>query len=177
MWTTVQARRDRLDVDTRFVHAYAAARSDLLTALTRMLGSRDDALDVAQTAFLKCWRRRKQLDDIRDLRAWIFRVGLNAGRDLRRDAWRRRARPLLAVPDRPVASAFDQPDREEIERLESAVADLRPAEREVFLLRQKSDRTYDEIAALCSVPVGTIKTRMRTALGKLRVALKTAAAG
>ncbi len=42
---------------------------------------------------------------------------------------------------------------------------------EVFLLRQNSDLTYDEIAAKRSAPVGTVKTQMRAALHKLRAVL------
>jgi RNA polymerase sigma factor (sigma-70 family) len=151
--------------------AFALTRSKMMTALTRMLGSREDALDAAQTAFLKCWRVRSRLGDVRDVTAWVFRVGLNAGRDLRRDAWRRRARPLVAAPNLTAAIPNKTFDHEALERLRAALAGLRPAEREVFLLRQHTNRTYDEIATLCRVPVGTVKTRMRTALIKLRGAL------
>jgi RNA polymerase sigma-70 factor (ECF subfamily) len=158
--------------------AYSTTRSRLLTALTRMLGSREDALDAAQTAFLKCWRARSQLQEVRNLKAWVFRVGLNAGRDLRRDAWRRRARPLIAVANLAATPADTTFDHEALRRLAAALADLRPVEREVFLLRQHGDYTYDEIATLCQIPVGTVKTRMRTALIKLRDALQeTDAAG
>jgi RNA polymerase sigma-70 factor (ECF subfamily) len=163
--------RDRLDEGDRLLDAYATTRAELVSALTRMLGSREDALDAAQTAFLKCWQARTRLEGVRDLKAWVFQVGLNAGRDLRRDAWRRRSRPLLGAPHLIAAVSHRTFDRETLDRLRAALADLRPAEREVFLLRQHSDHTYDEIAALCCIPVGTVKTRMRTAIIKLRVAL------
>jgi RNA polymerase sigma-70 factor, ECF subfamily len=166
-----EARLQR-DANDSLLDAYAMARGKLVGALTRMLGSPDDALDVAQTAFLKCWRTRMHLRDVRDLKAWVFRVGLNAGRDLRRDAWRRRSRPLSALMSRSIPAPAESFDKESLDRLRDALADLRPAEREVFLLRQHSDHTYDEIAALCHIPVGTVKTRMRAALIKLRQALQ-----
>ncbi len=164
--------RVRRGDEDRLLHAYATTRAELVGALTRMLGSPEDALDAAQTAFLKCWRERSRLAAVRDVRAWVFRVGLNAGRDLRRDTWRRRWRPLAAAPDLRAAAPDDPSDREARDRLRAALAGLRPAEREVFLLRQHGDRTYDDIAALCRVPVGTVKTRMRAALVKLRGALR-----
>ncbi len=155
----------------RLLDAYTTTRAELTGALTRLLGSPDDALDAAQTAFLKCLRTRSRLEGVGDVKAWFFRVGLNAGRDLRRDTWRRRARPLAAAPAVPVVPPDDPADRESRDRLRAAIAVLSPAEREVFLLRQNSDRTYDEIARLCRVPVGTVKTRMRAALAKLRTVL------
>ena len=49
---------------------------------------------------------------------------------------------------------------------------LRPEEQEVFLLRQNGELTYEQIAEMLTVPVGTVKTRMRMALGKLREVLE-----
>src|SRR5262249_53722898 len=66
--------------------AFAETRPDLVRALSAFLGNGADAHDAAQEAFLKCWRARARLPAVRDLRAWIFRVGFNAARDLRRDA-------------------------------------------------------------------------------------------
>jgi len=160
------------------LRAFSEARADLLNALTMLLGSRDDAQDAVQEAFLKCWRKRDQVGGIYNLRAWIFRVGLNSGRDLRRNVWRQRSRPLLGMEplvERPSPSPADQLVRlEALDRLRTALQQLRPEEREVFLLRQNTDRTYDEIARLRRVPVGTVKTQMRSALQKLRGVLQEA---
>jgi RNA polymerase sigma-70 factor (ECF subfamily) len=167
-------RRQRACGD-RLVRAFAAARPDLLRALVRVLGSADDAQDAAQETFLKCWRARERVEDVLDLQAWIFRVGLNAARDLQRNVWRQRTRPLThpdilsGRPDRsPSETLLEQ---EALERLRRALTDLRPDERAVFLLRQNSDLTYEEIASRRRTPVGTIKTQMRTALIKLRAVL------
>jgi RNA polymerase sigma-70 factor (ECF subfamily) len=52
-----------------------------------------------------------------------------------------------------------------------ALLNLRREEKEVFLLRQNGDLTYEQIAKACRRPVGTIKTQMRAALQKLRKVL------
>ena len=59
-------------------------------------------------------------------------------------------------------------EREAMQQLRDALAHLRPEEKEVFLLRQNGELTYEQIAELRHCPVGTVKTQMRAALEKLR---------
>jgi RNA polymerase sigma-70 factor, ECF subfamily len=159
-----------------FVRAFNELRAELVSTLYFLLGNHEDALDAAQDAFLKCWRNRETLAEVRNVRAWIFRVALNAAKDLQRNAWRRRARPLTDTT--PAAESRDPPaeaaaeDREALERLRKAVLTLRPDEQAVFLLRQNGGLSYQEIAELRKSPVGTVKTQMRAALQKLRLVLK-----
>ncbi len=107
------------------------------------------------------------------MRAWIFRVGLNAAKDLQRNAWRRRIRPLGNAPEAAleISPADQMADKECLDELRKALLDLRPEEKAVFLLRQNGDLTYEDIAELRGVPVGTVKTQMRSALQKLRLVL------
>jgi RNA polymerase sigma-70 factor (ECF subfamily) len=100
---------------------------------------------------------------------------LNAGRDIRETAWRRK-RQGLPEDESMLASRHDGPDKivehdERLTRLRAALKQLRPEEQEVFLLRQNGDLTYDQIAELLDVPTGTVKTRMRLALAQLRKVL------
>jgi len=156
--------------------AFLRYQNDLLGMLYYLLGNVDDARDVFQEAFVKCWRRRESVAQVENLRAWIFRVALNAGRDARSTAWRRRRRPL--PEDEAMLIARDAPPEAEVARREQlalirrALLDLRPEEQEVFLLRQNGQMTYEEIARAINIPVGTVKTRMRLALSKLRDALE-----
>jgi RNA polymerase sigma-70 factor (ECF subfamily) len=162
--------------DDAFVRAFNDVRGELVSTLFFLLGNHEDAQDAAQDAFLKCWRARDSLPEIRNLRAWIFRVGLNAAKDMQRNAWRRRARPLTAevaqttLSDDSAALALEE--KEDLERLRDALMQLRPEEKAVFLLRQNGNLTYEEIAQLRQSPVGSLKTLMRAALHKLRQVLK-----
>lgn len=159
----------RLD---ELLRVFNELRDELVSTLWFMLGNRDDALDAAQEAFLKCWKSPAGLGNVRDLRAWIFRVGFNAAKDLKRNAWRRRSRPLcgdeimILSPENLPLDIMEE--KETLERLRQAIMQLRPEEKEVFLLRQNGDLTYDQIAEVRGSPVGTIKTQMRSALQKLR---------
>ena len=60
---------------------------------------------------------------------------------------------------------------EQLLRLREAIRGLRDEEQEVFLLRQNGQLKYEEIAEAAGIPLGTVKTRMRLALTKLREAL------
>ena len=163
-----------LNSEDDFVCAFNQIRTELVSTLFYMLGNHEDALDAAQDAFLKCWRNRDTISDIRNMRAWIFRVGLNAAKDLQRNAWRRRAKPFqenaeATTETNPTASLEEE---EALQQLRQALGDLRPEEREIFLLRQNGSLTYEEIAELRRCPVGTVKTQMRSAGQKLRLVLQ-----
>jgi RNA polymerase sigma-70 factor (ECF subfamily) len=157
------------------LRAFNDWRDELVSTLMFVLGNREDAQDAAQEAFLKCWRTRSGLSAVQNLRAWVFRVGLNVAKDLQRSAWRRRARPLLEdaamFVDRTDDPGRAAEDRENVGRLRTAIAGLRREEQEVFLLRQNGGLTYEQIAEIRSAPIGTVKTQMRAALQKLRKVL------
>ena len=154
------------------LRTFTDLRDELVSTLCFLLGNADDAQDVAQEVFLRCWRTQEGLPEVQNLRAWIFRVGLNAAKDLQRSAWRRRVKPLLgadAMPTSDSASPLSElEDKERLHQLRQALLDLRPEEKEVFLLRQNGDLTYEQIAEMYDRPVGTVKTQMRAALQKLR---------
>jgi RNA polymerase sigma-70 factor, ECF subfamily len=157
------------------VETFEQIRDELVSTLAYVLGNRDDALDSAQETFVKCWRARETISEVQNLRAWIFRVGLNAARDFQRSGWTKRAKPLIAeevlLPAAGVSAAEQIVESENVARLRQAILDLRPEEREVFLLRQNGELTYEQIAETRDIPVGTVKTQMRTALIKLRKVL------
>jgi len=157
------------------VRAFNELRDELVSTLMYLLGNAEDAQDAAQDAFLKCWRAQDSLSEVQNLRAWIFRVGLNTAKDLQRSAWHRRARPLMGeatmLPDAAAAPAHMMEHKESLDRLREALMDLRQEEKEVFLLRQNGDLTYEQIAEIRNSPVGTVKTQMRSALQKLRKVL------
>ena len=150
-------------------------RDELVSTLWFVLGNREDAQDVAQEAFLRCWRTQEGLPEVQNLKAWIFRVGLNAAKDLQRSAWRRRVKPLLGAESMPIVETVtpthNLEEQESLAQLRQALLHLRPEEKEVFLLRQNGELTYEQIAELHNRPVGTIKTQMRSALQKLRKVL------
>jgi len=156
-------------------NAFVQYQSELLGTLYYLVGNIEDARDALQETFVKCWRHKDQVTGVQNLRAWIFRIALNTGRDLRQTAWRRK-RQGLPEDESIVESLHAGPmaiaaRNEQLQQLSDAIRNLRGEEQEVFLLRQNGQLKYEEIAEAAGIPLGTVKTRMRLALTKLRQAL------
>jgi len=161
--------------------AFARFQPELLGTLYYLVGNIEDARDAFQEAFLKCWRHRSELPQVQNVKAWIFRIALNTGRDLRQTAWRRK-RQALPEDENMLVGRDHNPHaevehREQLELVRDALRELRTEEQEVFLLRQNGGLSYEEIAAAAGIPLGTVKTRMRLAITKLRAALADAQIG
>lgn len=155
------------------LETFNGLRDELVSTLWFVLNNTEDAQDVAQEAFLRCWRAADGLGEIQNIRAWIFRVALNAAKDLQRSAWRRRVKSLPEGELMPTVDTSPAPEarleeEESLQQLREALLHLRPEEKEVFLLRQNGELTYEQIAEIHDRPVGTVKTQMRSALQKLR---------
>src|SRR5207244_3661215 len=173
MSVTQQARKAAVEPATRetarggalLEAAFAQYQAELLGTLYYLVGNLEDARDALQDAFIKCWRHQAEVGEVENLKAWIFRVALNAGRDIRETAWRRKRQSLpedeSALASRDCGPVEIVEHDERIARLREALAQLRSEEQEVFLLRQNGELTYEEIAQMLSVPTGTVKTRMR----------------
>jgi RNA polymerase sigma-70 factor (ECF subfamily) len=159
----------------RLTELFARSQAELLGTLYHLLGNTEDARDALQEAFVKCWRHQAESAGVANLRAWVFRVVLNTGRDLRDSAWRRRRRPLDAdrasLPAGEAGPEAEAQRQDEVQRARRAIGQLRAEEQDVFLLRQNGELTYEQIGEMLKIPVGTVKTRMRLALEKLRRAL------
>jgi RNA polymerase sigma-70 factor (ECF subfamily) len=159
----------------RLLATFNQIRDELTSTLWFILGNKDDAQDIAQDAFLRCWKKQDALPDVINLKAWIFKVAINAAKDLRKSAWKRKTRTMPeedVMMQKSTTTSLDLLEENEmLVQLRTALMDLRPEEKEVFLLRQNAEMTYEQIAEAANRPLGTIKTQMRSALQKLKVAL------
>jgi RNA polymerase sigma-70 factor, ECF subfamily len=145
----------------------AELRRGCLRLARRYAVDADDADDITQEALLRAWRYRSSLRAGEQFWGWLARIVHN-------EAARIHAR---AVPE-PVAEIRESAEvRDEaalIERLDlqSAVANLTPAEREMVCLRYLADLTQPAIARALDLPEGTVKVRLHRARAKLHRALR-----
>ncbi len=165
-----------MSADVQLTELFETYRDRLVGTAYFVLNSHEDARDAVQEGFVKCWRRRERLDAIANLRAWIFTVVLNSAKDLRRRRRIRRTDTLPTEDVMPAPASTTDPStgaerREAVARVRDALHLLPETEREVFLLRQNGELPFTGVAEALGIPVGTAKTRMRTALRRLREAL------
>jgi RNA polymerase sigma-70 factor (ECF subfamily) len=142
-----------------------------------MLGSPSQAEDLVQDTFVKVWRKADSYDQSRgSLDTWVLLVA----RSLAIDLIRRRVLEtrILATHEEPSeASLAPGPEehaetRDLADRARRAMADLSPGQRAALELAYFQGKTSAEVAELEGIPVGTAKTRIRTALVRLREALE-----
>ena len=131
----------------------------------------DAAEDVAQEALLTVWRKAAYFDPARaSASAWIFTIA----RNLRIDRLRGERRATLYAPLELVEPELPQtPDHalsalERDERVRAALRELSPEQVRVLQLSFFEGRAHGDIAALLNLPLGTVKSRVRLAMGRLR---------
>ena len=145
-----------------------------------IVGSREDALDLSQEAFVRAYRARHTLDPDRAFYAWLYqivrRLCLNFLRDARTRARLREAHAtdfIVAAAHRPDWDpARDAERSEERQRVSVAIRRLPRREREVLVLREFQELTYREIAELLHIPIGTVMSRLYAARRRLAESLE-----
>ena len=153
-----------------FAELYDACADRLHHYLVVRLGSREDADEVLQETFVRLARLRKGLARVENLTAYVFTVARNeAARLARRRTRERKNRAALTSDLLFCEAAGDEIQAREAAQLVAAALNrLAPEQREIVELKTYSGLTFREIAQVTSLPQGTVATRYRTALGRLR---------
>jgi RNA polymerase sigma-70 factor, ECF subfamily len=177
----VRALSGREDGFEELVRRY---QRPIVAYVYRMVGDYDAALDLAQEVFIKVYNSLGRYRPEFKFSTWIYRIAHNAAIDhLRRQGATRTEEIEVEGPEgttfeKPLASKAPTPEQE-TERgerraeIEEVVAQLPPAYRELIVLRHSHDLSYDEIAEVTSLPLGTVKNRIfraREAMRELLVA-------
>lgn len=166
-----QAREGDLDAFEALVRLHQQMVYGLALSLTR---SHHDAEEIAQTVFLKTWRRLKTFRGEASLSTWLYRLTRNACTDHLRQNRKRSGDRSLEDPDlAPLANQAPMPQeimeqRELQQALMDAMEKLPEESRTVLLLREVEGFTYREIAQDLGLSEGTVKSRLSRARRALR---------
>jgi RNA polymerase sigma-70 factor (ECF subfamily) len=144
----------------------------------RMLGSRADAEDVAQQAFVDAFNalaRFRSGGRRHAFSTWLLRIAVNRSKDVLKSK-RRTEEPLeREVPSGEAAFAYHPPtpeanasSGERRQRLEAALLELPTKYREILVLKDAEDLSYEEIRAILQLPITTLKIRVVRGRAKLR---------
>ncbi len=161
--------------DAEALRALNARYARMLASLAyRFLGDDSDAEEVAADVLWQAWREAALYDRAKgSVAAWLIMVARSRAIDRLRARQARRApqRPEpLPPPAADPGADFDLAERAKM--VKSAVSELEPRERELLELAYFSDLSHSEIAERSGIPLGTVKTRIRSAMVNLREALK-----
>ena len=140
---------------------------------TRMLGSREDAEEATQDAFLRAHRALDRFDTTMSFRTWVMSILINRCRSMLLHRRRRTARVQL---DGAVVDAARAPDRsggvELRDAIDHALAQLDPAQREAFLLKHVESMSYEEMAVATGAGISALKMRVQRACDRLQLLLR-----
>jgi len=151
------------DALTRLEALYRDVGPGLLAYLRRRFGDHHAAEDLLQETFLQASRRMEWLAEAVSPRAWRFAIARNVALTAQR-----RRRPMQRLPA-DVATA-GQPVDARLEHVRRAIAELPDMFRETLELRLRDELSYEEIADVLQIPIGTVRSRLHHALRRLRVA-------
>ena len=156
-------------------------KNQLLNFVFRFLGNQEEAEDVVQETFLRVFRTRFAYTRVAKFSTWIYTISGNLARtELRR----RKRRRLFSISDmgledrdyeiaddvlNPEAQANSTLQEEIIQR---EIGKLSPKFREVIILRDVQELSYEEISKIIRVPIGTVKSRVNRARLRLQNRLK-----
>lgn len=133
--------------------------------LAKLVGGREDALDLTQEVFLKAWQALGKLEDAGRFSPWLFRIAHNEAFSLLR-----RLRPQEELTEQPVG--FESSNRlypvEMTLAVGRALERLTDEQREAVILKVYQGFKFDEMAEILDTPVSTIKSRLYTAFDLLK---------
>ncbi len=156
--------------------------------LLRMLGRRDEAEDMAQEVFVQVFKAVGNFRGDAKLSTWIYRIAVNLCKNRVKYLKRRHSEAqdeYEALAERsPMTSGsgvtsgdIHRPDQMveglQLERVvQECIVELEPDFREVLILRDVEDLTYEELCEVTGLPDGTVKSRLHRARGMLKAAVE-----
>lgn len=176
--------------ETAFNELVVTYERRVFALVFRMIGRKDEAEDLAQEVFVQVFKAIDQFRGDSKLSTWVYRIAVNLCKNRSKYLSRRHLGDqddVDAIAERaPLASAkgvsvgdISRPDElvegMQLERIvKIAISQIETDFREVLVLRDVEDLTYEEIAEITGLPSGTVKSRIHRARGQLRALVEKA---
>jgi len=156
-------------------------KSGLYAFLRMFLNRRELVEDIFQETFLQLFNSRESFDTNRPLRPWLFTIAANKAKDALRKWQRKNAIPIGTMTDSEDLSFDDMlnsvsSDRtmpyEQLQKDETAlrvrriISDMPENLREILVFAYFNRFSYKQMAEILSIPIGTVKSRLHTAVGR-----------
>lgn len=158
-------------------------KDDLVNFAYRFVGSYDDAVDVAQETFIRVFRFIETFQRGARLKTWLYAIARNVALSMLDERKRRMTTRLVETDDegqeveRDVPDVSYMPDRAVdstivAQRIQEALMKLPTVYREAVVLRDIEGLTYEEIADVCKIEIGTVKSRINRGRAMLQELLR-----
>ena len=145
----------------------------LFNVLYRMLSSEDEANDLLQETFLRVWQHKMSYDFRFAFSTWIYTIALNLARNELRRRKKIKFLDIFDFADKLAAKEEKKDTSANLKTLLDAEMKRLPEKyKTAFLLRDVDNLSYEEIAQVLGVPLGTVKSRVNRARAILRTRLK-----
>jgi RNA polymerase sigma-70 factor (ECF subfamily) len=156
-------------------------KNSLYAFLRRFINQQGVVEEVFQETFLQLFMSRDRFDASRPLRPWLFTIAANKAKDFLRRQHRTAAIPLGTIAEQEEMSFDDvlncltsdtSVPYERLEKSETArlvrgvIADMPESLREILILAYFNKFSYKQMAEILSIPIGTVKSRLHTAVGR-----------
>jgi len=154
----------------RFTLIFEKEKKKVFSTAYYILGRREDSDEIVQAVFLKLWEKRKTLDEIENVGAWLRKIAANLCIDRLRAARRVKRTPVFELPsDFPESkgSAEILVQKEMLDAVMEAVKLLPPVERTVILLYTLGGLTTNEIAEQLGTASSTVRNQVLQARKKI----------
>ena len=176
---------DRLIDDTlegraeAFGQLVARYQDRLFNAMVRITGCHAEAEDVVQDAFVQAFLKLDRFKRESQFFTWLYRIAMNTS-----ISRHRKKRPSSSLDGHPASRsvepvAAEQPVGADLERqeqqeeLENALQQLPLDQRQILVLRELDNQSYEDIAVILELPIGTVRSRLHRARKQLHTLLKT----
>lgn len=156
-------------------------KDNLYAFLRRFLGRQDLVEEVFQETFLQMYNSRDSFDKSRPLKPWLFTIAANKAKDKLRSRQRKSAMTIGNIADsqemsfeemmNTLSSDNTEPyseleTKERSERVREIISGMPETYREILIFAYFNQFSYKQIADILSIPIGTVKSRLHTAVGR-----------
>jgi RNA polymerase sigma-70 factor (ECF subfamily) len=174
--------------ETAFSEIVSRYKNGLYAFLRMFLNRRELVEDVFQETFLQLFNSRESFDTSRPLRPWLFTIAANKAKDALRKWQRKNAIPIGTMTDSEDMSFDDMLNSvtsdstlpyEQLQKDETAlrvrriISDMPENLREILVFAYFNRFSYKQMAEILSIPIGTVKSRLHTAVSRFSKEWKT----